>query len=188
LAARSIADIDTIGAVTARGTPAIELLRRERTAHVVHAYAAPTRHGRAHDERPDYGAEAAAALGVDPARVLKTLVVRVDERLALAVVAVDRQLDLRRVGAAFGARRAELADPVQAERATGCVVGGISPLASRRPLPVALDRDATTAATVLVSAGRRGLQVELAPADLVRLSSAIIADLARSGSDVTQVD
>jgi Cys-tRNA(Pro)/Cys-tRNA(Cys) deacylase len=170
-----------------RGTPAIDLVRRAAIDHVVHAYTAPERQGRAREERPDYGVEAAAALGIDPARVLKTLVVRVDDRLAMAVVAVDRQLDPRRVGAALGARRAELADPLQAERATGSVVGGISPLAPRRPLPVVVDRAATTATTVLVSAGRRGLQVELAPHDLVRLSGAIVADIARSGSDLTQV-
>ena len=167
--------------MTARGTPAIELLRRSSTVHVVHAYVAPARHGRGREERPDYGMEAATALGVDPSRVLKTLVVHVDERLAMAVIAVDRQLDPRRVAAALGARGADLADPLQAERATGSVVGGISPLAPRRSLPVVVDRAASDAATVLVSAGRRGLQVELAPADLVRLSGAIVADIARSG-------
>ena len=182
IGARSIADIDTIGGVASHATPALELLARAGTPHTIHEYALPERHGRARDARPEYGLDAAAALGVDPARVAKTLVVRLDRaRLALVVVAVDRQLDPRRVATALGARTADLAEPRDAERATGGVVGGISPLAPRRPLPVVVDDAILDGPTVLVSAGRRGRQVELAPADLVKLTEAIVAPIARTG-------
>ena len=182
IGARSIADIDTIGGVASHATPALDLLARTGTPHTIHEYALPERHGRARDARPDYGLEAAAALGVDPARVAKTLVVRLDgTRLALVVIAVERQLDPRRVATALGARTADLADPRDAERATGGVVGGISPLAPRRPLPVVVDEAILDGTTVLVSAGRRGRQVELAPADLVTLTRATVAPIARTG-------
>ena len=144
-------------------------------------YAPPARHGRDRDDRPDYGREAAAALGVEPARVFKTLIATVDGRLVAAVVPVARTLDLKALAAVVGGRRADLADPVTAERATGSVVGGISPLASRRPLAVVVDASAFDHGTILVSAGRRGLQLELAPADLVRLSNANPAPIARPG-------
>ena len=167
--------------MAAGGTPAIALVERSGVAHTVRAYTLPERHGRGRDERPDYGLEAAATLGVEPARVCKTLVATIDGgRLVAAVVPVDRQLDLKALAAACGGRRAELADPSAAERATGSVVGGISPLAPRRPLPVVMDASAVAHPTILVSAGRRGLQVELAPADLVRLTSATIAPIARA--------
>jgi Cys-tRNA(Pro)/Cys-tRNA(Cys) deacylase len=165
--------------VTAAASRAIEVVARAGVAHRVHAYTVPERHGRARDDRPNYGTEAAAALGVEPARVLKTLVATIDDGLVLAVVAVDRELDLRRLAAAAGGRRAVMAEPSQAERATGYVVGGISPLGSRRPLPVVVDRSALDHETVFVSAGRRGLQLELGPDDLVRLCSAITARIAR---------
>ena len=163
------------------GTPAIVLVERAMVPHRVHGYALPERHGRDRDERPDYGLEAAAALGIEPSRVCKTLVAAIDGgRLVASVLPVDRQLDFKALAAASGGRRADLADPAAAERATGSVVGGISPLGSRRPLPVILDPSATTPATILVSAGRRGLQLELAPADLVRLTNATVAPIARS--------
>ena len=163
----------------ASATPAIDLVRRERVVHEVHGYRLPDRHGRARDQRPDYGLEAAAALGVEPARVCKTLIATVDGRLVAAVIAVDRQLDLNALAAAAGGRRAVLAEPAAAERATGSVVGGISPLAPRRAMPVVLDAGAMGQARILVSAGRRGLQLELAPADLVRLAGATVAPIAR---------
>jgi Cys-tRNA(Pro)/Cys-tRNA(Cys) deacylase len=106
-------------------------------------------------------------------------VVDADGRLLLAVVPVDRELDLRRLAALVGARRAVLADPAAAERATGGVVGGISPLGSRRPLPVVVEAATMRHRTVFVSAGRRGLQLEIAPADLVRLCKAHSGSLAR---------
>src|SRR4051794_9409012 len=122
------------------GTRAIDILRRAGIEHRVHAYAEPARHGRDRDARPAYGVEAAVALGVPPERVCKTLAVVVDERMVLAVVPVDSELDLKALAEACGGRKAALADPSAAERATGYVVGGISPLGSRRPLPVVVDR------------------------------------------------
>lgn len=165
------------------GTPAITLARRAGVAFTVHEYVLPERHGRARDDRPDYGVEAATALGVEPARVCKTLVtvVEPDGRLVAAVLPVDRHLDLRRLASAVGARRCSLADPRVAERATGSVVGGISPLAPRRRLEVVVDASAVEPASILVSAGRRGLQIELAPGELVRLCAAIVAPITRSG-------
>lgn len=167
--------------MAASGTPAIALVRRAGVAFALHEYVLPERHGRARDDRPDYGLEAATALGVEPARVYKTLVAVLapDGRLVAAVLPVDRQLDARRLAAAVGARRSSLADPLAAERATGSVVGGISPLAPRRRLDVIVDVSAMEPATILVSAGRRGLQIELAPADLVRLCTATVAPITR---------
>ncbi len=165
--------------VTARATPATELLRRSGIPHRVHAYRLPERHGRERDLRPDYGREAAAALDVDPGRVCKTLVVAVDGRLAMAVLPVDRQLDPRGVAAALGGKHAELAEPTAAERATGAVVGGISPIAPRRPLPTVVDASIEGHETVFVSAGRRGVQIELAPQDMVRSCTGIVARITR---------
>lgn len=165
--------------MTGAGTRALEVVAASGVAHRVHAYAPPERHGRARDARPAYGVDAAAALGVDPKRIFKTLVASVDGRLALAVVPVDRGLDLKALADAAGGRRAEMADPAAAERATGYVVGGISPVGTRRALSVVLDASAMTLPTVFVSAGRRGLQLELAPADLVVLTGSIVAAIAR---------
>jgi Cys-tRNA(Pro)/Cys-tRNA(Cys) deacylase len=165
--------------VTAAGTRALELVSRAGIAHRVHAYDTPERHGRERDVRPSYGVDAAIALGIAPVRVFKTLVASVDERLVLAVVPVGRELDLKRLAVAFAARRAVLADPADAQRATGQVIGGISPLGSRRTLPVVIDASAQGHETIFVSAGRRGLQLELAPGDLVRLCSALSAPIAR---------
>jgi Cys-tRNA(Pro)/Cys-tRNA(Cys) deacylase len=157
----------------------VDVLRRAGVEHRVHTYVPPERHGRDRDERPAYGADAAAALGVQPGRLCKTLAVMVDDRMVLAVVPVDRDLDLKALADACAGRRAVLADPPAAERATGYVVGGISPLATRRPLPVVVDLSSLAHATVYVSAGQRGVQVELAPADLVRCAGATIAPIAR---------
>ena len=165
--------------VTSAGTRAIELVRAAGIEHRVHAYDAAEPRGRERDARPAYGRDAAAALGVEPGRVCKTLVASVDGRLTLAVVPVDRELDPKRLADAVGGRRAALADPAEAERATGSVVGGISPVAPRRPLPVVVDASAMGRATIFVSAGRRGLQLELAPADLVALTGALVAPIAR---------
>lgn len=162
-----------------KGTRPVELLRRDGAAHRLREYEPPQRSGRERDARPNYGLEAAESLGVPPGQVLKTLVAVVDGRLALAVVPVDRELDLKAFAAALGGRRAELAAPAEAERATGYVIGGISPLAGRRALPAVVDSGAAARPTVLVSAGRRGLQVELAPDELIRLTGAIIAPIAR---------
>ena len=124
-----------------------------------------------------YGVEAARALDVDPAVVFKTLVVTVDGALVVAVLPVAERLDLSAVAAAVGGKRAAMADPAAAQRATGYVVGGISPLGQRRRLRTVVDAGATGLDAVLVSAGRRGLDVELSPADLVRLTDAETADI-----------
>ncbi len=145
---------------------------RARVAFTVHDYP--------HDPAaPSFGEEAAAALGVPTERVFKTLVTSVDGRLAVAVVPVAGSLDLKAFAAATGGRRAAMADPAEAERATGYVRGGISPLGQRRRLPTVVDSSALRFDTVFVSAGRRGLQLELAPADLVRLTAASTADIGR---------
>ena len=165
--------------MTAAATRALEVVTRAGVVHRVLPYALPERHGRARDDRPNYGLEAAAALGIEPARVFKTLVASVDDGLVLAVVPVDRELDPKRLAAAIGGRRAVMADPAEAERATGYVVGGISPLGSRRQLPVVVDASAFDHETVFVSAGLRGLQLEIAPRDLVRLGGATSAQITR---------
>lgn len=129
---------------------------------------------------PSYGLEAAEALGLDPARVFKTLVAETDGgRLAVALVPVSATLDLKALAAALGAKRAAMADPAAAERATGYVVGGISPLGQRRRLPTVIDASAEALDVVYVSGGRRGLELGLRPADLVRLAGARFAPVAR---------
>jgi Cys-tRNA(Pro)/Cys-tRNA(Cys) deacylase len=123
---------------------------------------------------PSYGREAAEKLGVDPARVFKTLVLDVNGVLTVVIVPVDAEVDLRALG-----KRAALADVRRAERATGYVAGGISPLGQGRALPTLLDASATEHETIHVSAGRRGLELELAPADLIALTDATVRPLAR---------
>lgn len=158
----------------ATGTPATALLARQKVAHTLHPYS--------HDARADgFGEEAAAALGVAPQQLFKTLVASIDGRLVCAVVPVAGRLDLKALAAAVGGKRAAMAEPAAAQRATGYVVGGISPLGQKSRLPVVVDASAQEFATVFVSAGKRGLQVELAPADLLRLTSATVASIA-SGS------
>jgi Cys-tRNA(Pro)/Cys-tRNA(Cys) deacylase len=150
------------------GTRAVAAVEKAGIAFTLHAYE--------HDAGAGaYGLEAAAKLDVDPARVFKTLVLSLDGTLALALVPVASQLDLGALG-----KRARLAGTADAERATGYVVGGISPLGGRRRLPTHLDSSALAYDTVLVSAGRRGLQIELAPRDLVELTGARVAAIAAS--------
>jgi Cys-tRNA(Pro)/Cys-tRNA(Cys) deacylase len=155
----------------ARGTPATAAVAKAKVEHRIHEY----RHDPA---APSYGLEAAEQLGVDPAGVFKTLVAEVDGRLAVAVVPVAARLDLKALAAAAGGRKAVMAEAADAERATGYVVGGISPLGHRKRLPVFLDSSMQDRPTVMVSAGRRGLELELAPIDLARLSGGTFADLA----------
>jgi Cys-tRNA(Pro)/Cys-tRNA(Cys) deacylase len=133
-----------------------------------------------HDPRSaSFGLEAAEALGVAPERVLKTLLADVDGALVVGIVPVDAQLDLKALAAAVGGKRAAMAEVARAERATGYVAGGISPLGQRQAHPTVLDETALGHATVLVSGGRRGLDVELQPADLVTLTHARLAPIAR---------
>jgi Cys-tRNA(Pro)/Cys-tRNA(Cys) deacylase len=158
---------------SATGTPATALLSKSNIPFTLHPYD--------HDPRSHaYGEEAAQALGVDPARIFKTLIATVEGRLACAVVPVAARLDLKAFAAALGGKRAELADPAAASRATGYVVGGISPLGQRSRLRVVVDESAVGFETMYVSAGRRGLQVELAPGDLVEAAGAIVAPIATS--------
>ena len=155
------------------GTPAVQALERAGVPHVLRPYE--------HDPRAaSYGLEAVEALGTDPARVFKTLVADADRALVVDVVPVAARLDLKALAAAVGARKATMADPQVAERATGYVVGGISPLGQRRSLPTVVDASALDHETVLVSGGRRGLDIELAPADLIALTDATTAPLARA--------
>ena len=137
-------------------------------AHTVHAYEHDARH-------PSYGTEASEALGVPAERVFKTLIADVDGTLTVAVVPVACQLDLKALAAAAGGKRAAMAAVAAAERATGYVAGGISPLGQRKRLRVVIDATAFDFATVFFSAGRRGLEIELAPADLIRVANATIA-------------
>jgi Cys-tRNA(Pro)/Cys-tRNA(Cys) deacylase len=155
------------------GTPALRALAEAGVPHEVLSYE--------HDPRAgEYGKEAAEALGVDPARVLKTLVAVVDGTLTVAVVPVAGRLDLKALATAVGAKRADLAEPGAAERATGYVVGGISPLGQRTRLRTVVDASAVQHEKVLVSAGRRGLDVALDPADLVALTGAVVAPVGRA--------
>lgn len=154
------------------GTPATDALTRAGVAHVLHVYD--------HDDQvTTYGLEAAAALGVDPDRVFKTLVVDSGAGLAVGVVPVAGRLDLKAIAAALGVKKVVMADPQVAARSSGYVVGGISPIGQRTPLPTVLDESAVLFDTILVSAGKRGLDVELAPDDLVAVTGASYADIAR---------
>jgi Cys-tRNA(Pro)/Cys-tRNA(Cys) deacylase len=158
--------------VAAKGTPATAILAKQRVAHTLHPYQVAA-------DTPDYGRVVAEALGVAPERVFKTLVTEVDGELTVAVVPVAGELDLKALAAAAGGKKAAVADRAAAERATGYVRGGISPLGQRRRLPTVVDASMTGFETVYVSAGRRGLQAELAPADLIRLTGATTAPIAR---------
>ena len=156
-------------------TPAINIADQAGIIYTVHEYA--------HDPAAgSYGLEAARALGVEPARVFKTLLVSLQggkASLAVGIVPVDRQLDLKSVAAAAGVRKVQMADPKEAERATGYVVGGISPLGQKKRLLTMVDDTAMNFETVYVSAGRRGLEIELSPSDLVSLTGAYITAIAR---------
>ncbi|GAA2924823.1 MULTISPECIES: Cys-tRNA(Pro) deacylase [Streptomyces] len=155
------------------GTPATVALTTAGVDFTVHSYD----HDPAH---PSYGEEAAEAMGVSPDRVFKTLVADVDGTLTVAVVPVAGQLDLKALAAAVGGKRATMADPTLAERTTGYVRGGISPLGQRKRLPTVLDESASSHPTICVSAGRRGLEVELAPEALAKLTEAVLAPVSRA--------
>ncbi|GID96691.1 Cys-tRNA(Pro) deacylase [Amorphoplanes digitatis] len=154
----------------AAGTPATVLLTARRVAHELHPYDVAA-------DAHDYGALVAAAIGVTPAAVFKTLIAEVDGGLVVAVVPVTGELDLKALASAAGGKRAALADRAAAERSSGYVRGGISPLGQRRRLPTVVDDSAATLDRMYVSAGRRGLQVSLDPADLIRLADAKIAKI-----------
>lgn len=155
---------------SAGATPATTTLTAAGVTFTVHEYV--------HDARSaSYGSEAAEAMGIDPSRVLKTLFADVDGALVVGVVPVTGQLDLKALARAVDGRKAVMADPRAAERATGYVVGGISPLGQRKAHPTVVDESALEHDTVFVSAGRRGLEVELSPEELVRLTGARVGGI-----------
>ena len=151
-----------------RGTTATVVLERAGISFTVHEYAHDPRH-------ESYGRQASQALGIPPERVFKTLIAAVDGTLVAGVVPVTGQLDLKALAAAAGGKKAAMAPVAAAERATGYVAGGISPVGQRKRLPVLIDSSAMSFGTVFCSAGRRGLEIELAPADLVRAAAATVA-------------
>ncbi len=153
-------------------TPATVLLGKEGIPYGLHPYD--------HDPTTaSYGMEAAEILGIDPRRVFKTLLADVDGDLVVAVVPVAGQLDLKALAAAVGGKKASMAEPQRAERATGYVVGGISPVGQKKRLPTVLDVSAMDFASILVSGGRRGLDIELMPEHLVRVTNARTAPIGR---------
>ena len=159
--------------VVSSGTPATVALTQAKVEFVIHAYD--------HDPAAQsYGTEAAEAMGVAAERVFKTLLADVDGKLVVAVVPVSGQLNLKALASAVGGKKAAMADPAAAERTTGYVLGGISPLGQRKKLPTVIDDSALAHETVFCSAGRRGLEIELAPAQLVRLTSARTAPIGRA--------
>ncbi len=154
------------------GTPAMVALTRAKVPFTVHTYE--------HDPAAgNFGLEAATALGLDPDRVFKTLFATVDGSLVVGIVPVSGQLDLKAVAAAVGGKKATMADPAAAERASGYVVGGISPIGQKRLHPTVLDESALGFESVFVSGGKRGVDLEMAPADLVRVTRATTAQIGR---------
>lgn len=154
-------------------TPATALLTKQKVAHTLHTYEVSP-------DAPNYGALVASALGVPPERVFKTLVTEVDSALTVAIVPVTGDIDLKALASAAGGKKAAVADRDLAEKTTGYVRGGISPLGQRKRLPTVIDRSALDGDTIFVSAGKRGLQVQLDPAALIRLTSAVVAPIARA--------
>ena len=154
-------------------TPALDLLKKFRAEHRIHSYE--------HDPKAaSYGLEAAEKLNLEPARVFKTLLAGTEKgELLVAVVPVAGSLDLKALAQAAGAKKVEMADPAAAQRATGYLLGGISPLGQKKRLRTFIDESAQPFATIFVSAGRRGLEVELSAAVLAQYTSATFAQIAR---------
>ena len=155
------------------GTPAVVAIERAGVPHTLHPYE--------HDPSSDlgYGLEAARAIGVEPPQVFKTLLADVDGMLVVGIVPVDRMLDLKALARAVDGKRASLADAAVAQRVTGYVVGGISPFGQKNRHRTVLDSSAETFDVVYVSGGRRGLDVGVAPADLLKLTGGTTAPIAR---------
>ncbi|MBL7252337.1 Cys-tRNA(Pro) deacylase [Alloalcanivorax sp. C16-2] len=153
-------------------TPAVKVAERAGVDFHLHAYE--------HDPQAEsYGREAAEALGLAPERVFKTLLAEVDGKVQVAMVPVDHSLDLKALARAAGGKKAAMVDGPRAERLTGYVLGGISPLGQKKRLPLWLDDSADQQPSLYMSAGRRGLEIEMAPADLLALTGGRLAPLAR---------
>lgn len=153
-------------------TPAFAALHRANVQFTSHSYV--------HDPRAEsFGMEAATALGVEPGRVFKTLMAVIDKELCVGVVPVMGSLDLKALADAVGGKRAQMADAAQAQRATGYVIGGISPVGQKKAHRTVIDRTASQWSTIFVSGGRRGLEAELHPDDLIRVTRAVVARIAR---------
>ncbi|MGF1733625.1 Cys-tRNA(Pro) deacylase [Photobacterium kasasachensis] len=157
-------------------TPAINLAKKQKINYTVHQYD--------HDPaNTNFGLEAAEVLGQDPNRVFKTLLFSLNgdpKKLAVAIVPVAGMLDLKAAAKAAGGKKADMADPQIAEKTTGYIVGGISPLGQKKRLPTFLDQSAEQFDTICVSAGRRGLEIELSPADLLSLTRGSFAPIAKT--------
>ena len=181
------------------GTPALVHLVRDKIPHQIHHYEIPETDGpaQARGERVAYGAAAATALGILPAQMFKSLVVALEHAagalgapgapssrqagMGIALLPVDREASLKRVARAFGARRAELLDAAEVTKVTGYVIGGVSPFGTKRPLPVVIDEAVLSLPRVYLSAGQRGVSIEIASADLIRGLDALVAPI--SGAD-----
>jgi len=160
----------------AGGTPATVALQHAGIRFTAHQYVHDAGHG---SVATGYGLEAADKLGLDPDQVFKTLLADADGALIVAIVPVSGQLDLKALAAAVGAKKAVMADPKLAERKTGYVVGGISPIGQKTRLTTVLDETAELFDSVFVSGGRRGFDIELSPADLVTVTDAVVAAIGR---------
>jgi len=158
-------------------TPAINAAKKGKVKYEIHEYA--------HDPAAaSYGEEAADALGLEYGQVFKTLLVAINgdqRKLAVGIVPVSGQLDLKAIASALKAKKVTMANPADAERATGYVVGGISPLGQKKRLPMVVDSSAESYPTICMSAGKRGLEIEMAAADLVKLTGAVLAPIGREG-------
>lgn len=156
-------------------TPAINCAKRAKIVYRIHSYT----------HQPgtqSYGEEAADALGISSQQVFKTLLVSLDgnpKQLAVGVVPVSGSLDLKAMGSLLGSKKVAMADPLEAQRASGYLLGGISPLGQKKRLPLILDQSAQALSTLFVSAGKRGLEIELSPADLLRLTAGQYGDIGR---------
>lgn len=152
-------------------TPAINLLKKEEIPHTIHKYK--------HDPKTaSYGLEAAEKLGLDPNRVFKTLVVETDTKeLAVAILPVNNMLNLKKIAKALGAKKSVMANPRLVEKNTGYILGGVSPLGQKKPHKTTIDSTAKNFDTIFISAGRRGLDIEINPGDLEKLTSATLAEI-----------